>query len=404
MANKIDLNLDVWKLIRLVFWTGLVVLIIFLLSGCSEINVSGTGSGEPNYAEWLKPARVIPGEVKGVILPHHLLVKSYMEKFYQQLAAENSYERIVIISPNHFNYGFNFLQTTDWVNPEEQTVDYESRQMLKNAPVLESAWMTVLEAAKVVKIEPKYFSREHGVFTHYGFIKKYFPGAKVLPIIVKRGVSEKALIALGEEINALINAEEGRTLVLASLDFSHYTAEAGRASVLCVQPSDPDGLKRKSDSAEDRGPTRAVAGSRHECAIGDQSKDASQGIRGVGGIREEDVDRVDRGDVGVLEQPQQGAAVDDVLGSAGHPEECREMNSQGEGQENMGPADVEQACRQRQRKRGLDQVRSQMRGKHGRIVPPPETGCTVLSARPTSLSVGVSARPLHVQGETAYGT
>lgn len=38
-------------------------------------------------------------------------------------------------------------------------------------------------------------------------------------------MSEKALIALGEEINALINAEEGRTLVLASLDFSHYTAE-----------------------------------------------------------------------------------------------------------------------------------------------------------------------------------
>lgn len=225
MANKIDLNLDVWKLIRLVFWTGLVVLIIFLLSGCSEINVSGTGSGEPNYAEWLKPARVIPGEVKGVILPHHLLVKSYMEKFYQQLAAENSYERIVIISPNHFNYGFNLLQTTDWVNPEEQTVDFESRQMLRNAPVLESAWITVLEAAKVLKIEPKYFSREHGVFTHYGFIKKYFPGAKVLPIIIKRGVSEKALIALGEEINALINADEERTLVLASLDFSHYTAE-----------------------------------------------------------------------------------------------------------------------------------------------------------------------------------
>jgi|GEM_PF-1149802 len=225
MANKIDLNLDVWKLIRLVFWTGLIVLILGFLAGCGEVSSGGVVAGQPNYNEWLKPSKPVGEGVKGVILPHHLLVKSYMEKFYQQLAAENSYERIVIISPNHFNYGFNFIQTTDWVNTEEKTIDYESRQMLKNAPALEGVWITVLEAAKVLKIEPKYFSREHGVFTHYGFIKKYFPEAKILPIIIKRGTSEKALVALGEEINALINAEEERTLVLASLDFSHYTAE-----------------------------------------------------------------------------------------------------------------------------------------------------------------------------------
>lgn len=225
MANKIGINFDFWKIIRLVAWTGLIIFIIYMLSGCAVRNASTVVDKQANYERWLNPLTSIPEDVEAVILPHHLLVESYMDKFYAQLAEENKYARVVIIAPNHFGYGYNFVQTTDIINVEEKTIDSESRLMLQDAPELDQAWIAILEKAKVAMIEPKYYSREHGVFTHYQFLKKYFPDAQIVPIIIKRHTPEKVLDNLAEELEALINGDEGRTLILTSLDFSHYTSE-----------------------------------------------------------------------------------------------------------------------------------------------------------------------------------
>lgn len=209
----------------MVAWTGLIVFLVYLLSGCAVTNGSGEIGDKANYERWLNAPENIPGKVKAVILPHHLLVESYMNRFYAQLAEENNYDRVVILAPNHFGYGYNFIQTTDSINVEEKTIDSESRQMLQDAPELDQAWIAILEKARVAVVEPKYFSREHGVFTHYQLLKKYFPGAKIVPVIIKRHTPEKNLNDFAEELKALVNGDEGRTLILASLDFSHYTSE-----------------------------------------------------------------------------------------------------------------------------------------------------------------------------------
>lgn len=201
----------------------LSLVLLITITGCQVETRSTSEYIDPTT--WSQPTIRVSDNVTAVILPHHLLVQSHIDKFYQELAAKNNYSRIVLLAPNHFSYGLGMIQSTDLINTEEKTIDYTSRQMLRTAPALEQAWITTLETARVLQISPRYFSREHGLFIHYPFIKKYFPEVSIVPIIIKRGTSQQALMQLGEELQSLINAERGRTLLLASLDFSHYTSE-----------------------------------------------------------------------------------------------------------------------------------------------------------------------------------
>ena len=145
----------------------------------------------------LKPNK----EVTGVVLPHHLFVEKYIDEFYRELSSENDFENIILLSPNHFNTGFSYIQTT------QKTVDD-----------------FVLDERKLrfLGIEKNDFEKEHGINNQYVFIHKYFPDAKVFPIIIKEKTPQTRLEAL---ISYLKQINTGRTLIIASLDFSHYTAE-----------------------------------------------------------------------------------------------------------------------------------------------------------------------------------
>lgn len=170
-------------------------------------------SAKADYKKWLNPPESIQSGVRAVIIPHHLLVKSFMDKFYKQLAEKNSYKRIVILAPNHFGYGFNFVQTTDVAAGEG----------LKNIRIkIDIEQAEKLNKEKAAFLEPKLFEREHGVYTHFPFIEKYFPNAEILPIIIKKATPENNLSILIDKLKML---DDGETLFLTSLDFSHYTGE-----------------------------------------------------------------------------------------------------------------------------------------------------------------------------------
>jgi len=161
-------------------------------------------------AQTLRHPESIPNQVKAVILPHHLLVGPLIEEFYRQLSANNDYGRIFLISPNHFDYGFHYVQTTDTPDPTKIIGDLD----------LES--IKDLAASRSLSIEPEFYPREHGITVHLPFIRKFFPKAKVIPIIIKRTTPEKILNALADE---LLKISDEKTLIIASIDFSHYEEE-----------------------------------------------------------------------------------------------------------------------------------------------------------------------------------
>jgi AmmeMemoRadiSam system protein B len=146
----------------------------------------------------------------GVVMPHHLLVEKDIKSLYAKLAQRHAYKRIVIISPNHFNYGYHYISTTDVEN-----------EKFPGQKVDQGAFAKLI-ASNVVFNEPKKFYLDHGVTNHIPFVQKYFPDAVIVPIQIKSGANENKLNILADTISALIDED---TLVLASIDFSHYVPE-----------------------------------------------------------------------------------------------------------------------------------------------------------------------------------
>lgn len=176
---------------------GLVKGLLFLLM-CGVILSSGCGLGQE------RP------KVVGVVLPHHLFVEKFIDDFYGVLAQQIKPERIILISPNHFDYGVRYIQTTT------QTPKNEYDKMLDRDAI------NFLSERQSVFIENKDYDKEHGIFVHYPFIKKYFTHAKILPIIFKVGTPQEKLDKLIADLQQL---DRKNTLVLASIDFTHYVGE-----------------------------------------------------------------------------------------------------------------------------------------------------------------------------------
>lgn len=150
-----------------------------------------------------------PQQTYGAIIPHHLLVEKHIDQFYSEIS-DPKIEKIILLSPNHFGLGFSYIQSTDKT--------YE-----KNDINLDLEKIFALSKTNFLAIESADFDKEHGIYTHAPFIKKYFPNAKITPIIIKSGAPQKILDTLIAAISQ--NFEKNQTMIIASVDFTHYTAE-----------------------------------------------------------------------------------------------------------------------------------------------------------------------------------
>lgn len=144
----------------------------------------------------------------GGIIPHHLLAADLIAEFFSNL--ENfDYETIVLIGPNHFLAGDADIITSayNWKTPYG-TLEYDNKilnQLLK---------------FNGVKIEENIFQNEHSINSEVAFIKKTFPNAKFLPIVVKPNVGKNKAEELAKYLFKIVDHK--KTLILASVDFSHY--------------------------------------------------------------------------------------------------------------------------------------------------------------------------------------
>lgn len=148
----------------------------------------------------------IENTLKGAVLPHHLIVDNIMDDFYTELATQADVERIILLSPNHFHYGFNYIQTTNYAEGVSLDMDF----------------INYLYNEEAVYIEPRYFDREHGIFVHYDFLQRHFPDAKIVPIIIKKYTSKEVLDKL---ITTIEKRDLSKTLIISSIDFTHLTSE-----------------------------------------------------------------------------------------------------------------------------------------------------------------------------------
>jgi AmmeMemoRadiSam system protein B len=179
------------------------------------------------------PKSTSPAQIGGLFVNHHMLAPELIAESLLQ-AQDKKPSTVVLVSPNHFTLGFGrFISSEqDWQTP--YGVLKANRELI-NKLQIEYEHFTVDESV---------FSQEHGVYEIVPFIKKIFPEAQFLPVVVKDQASESEIRTMVEKLNNVLPSD---TLVVGSFDFSHYlTSNAAdfndTKSLAVIRNFDYDGI------------------------------------------------------------------------------------------------------------------------------------------------------------------
>ncbi len=154
------------------------------------------------------PALVL---IRGALVNHHLLAASFIADTLR-VARHQNIQRVIIISPNHFNAGRGWVVSTkeDWLTP--------SGRISTDRTAVDA-----LVALNLVNVDETPWMQEHGIYNILPVIKNYFPRATVIPIILKNGASDEQVDELSMALRSWF---DNTTLVIGSFDFSHYKTSA----------------------------------------------------------------------------------------------------------------------------------------------------------------------------------
>lgn len=165
----------------------------------------------------LTGSSILSQNIRGFIVPHHLFVEPYINTFYQEIGKTmdaNSIERVILLSPNHFNYGWSTIQTTD----QSITLNNTDEKTLP----LDLDAITLITQTGPIQIEPEKFSLEHGITVEEPFLANTFPNTKLIPLIIKTNTPQERIDRACEK---LLQLDLSHTIIVGSLDFTHYASE-----------------------------------------------------------------------------------------------------------------------------------------------------------------------------------
>lgn len=145
--------------------------------------------------------------VIGGIIPHHLLAAPLIAAFFEGIENQEV-KKVLLIGPNHYNAGAHTIVSSKatW-----KTIFGDLQPDVQN--------INLLESEGVVFIDEEVFDNEHSIYGISPFIKKSFPSATFIPIILKGSASRNDGDRLVEALEKILDSN---TVVLASVDFSHY--------------------------------------------------------------------------------------------------------------------------------------------------------------------------------------
>lgn len=146
---------------------------------------------------------------RSAIVAHHLLVA---DKIAQTIAAlgNGREQTVVLLSPNHFDFGRASMQTTDGV----WETDYGSMEVDTQA-------LSKLMEDTELSDEPETFHREHGISAVVPFIRNEFERATLVPVIIHESATQEQVIDLAQGIVDTVP----EAIVIASIDMSHNLPE-----------------------------------------------------------------------------------------------------------------------------------------------------------------------------------
>jgi hypothetical protein len=184
----------------------------FLPSGYRTIGEKPMFFDQGNFNDAVASAESIKPEndIRAIIVPHHLVPSRFLAGMFKR-ASGRQIDTVMIIGPNHFNVGAETMTTAlaEWETPYGK-VKSDAVAVGKLAHSLGLGY------------NGEAFENEHSVGAMLPFIKYYLPRAGIVPVILSSYAGEKEAHKLSDWLKDNI---DGNTLVVYSIDFSHYLAK-----------------------------------------------------------------------------------------------------------------------------------------------------------------------------------
>jgi MEMO1 family protein len=141
------------------------------------------------------------------IVPHYAPASEYLSEFYKQVSFQKP-KTIILIGPNHYEVGNAPVITTGkyWDSPYGV--------VRSNTEIIKKFTQT-----EFVKIDESVFENEHSIGTLIPYIAYYTPGTTVVPIILSSRMSFQSIMDFSKILSEIDTRD---TVILASIDFSHY--------------------------------------------------------------------------------------------------------------------------------------------------------------------------------------
>lgn len=146
-------------------------------------------------------------EIKGGIIPHHLLPGFILSDFFSRLP--KTITTVILLGPNHYELGNNKMLTStyNWQTPFGLV---EPNDQIVNELVVQ----------KIIYTDESVLEKEHSISGITPYVKYYLPNAKLAPIILKRSQNSQDLENLSDKLANYI--KDPNTILIAAVDFSHY--------------------------------------------------------------------------------------------------------------------------------------------------------------------------------------
>jgi AmmeMemoRadiSam system protein B len=151
--------------------------------------------------------------VTGITVPHHLVAADLIARGFYGASGSN-YERIILLSPDHFRRSRLPFATT-----------HGAFETVFGDVTCDEAAVDLLLTACHKAEESRLFAKEHGVHAVLPFVARFFPNAKIVPIALRIDSKREDWLALVDALTPLVDS---KTLIVQSTDFSHYL-DRGRA-------------------------------------------------------------------------------------------------------------------------------------------------------------------------------
>ena len=150
---------------------------------------------------------------KAGIVSHHFLAKDSIACFFDNFPNKNEVKTIILIGPDHF-HSFSGEQSLFFTTKLPWTTPFGNLSPEKRI-------IDILLNNKLVVENNSVFQTEHSIYTEIPFIKKTFPKAKIVPLIVKNNFDYDTFQDFGQKVLAPLVEEN--SLILISSDFTHHS-------------------------------------------------------------------------------------------------------------------------------------------------------------------------------------